>query len=102
MKDICYGCEVVQEYGTMRDIEETRFNIYCDACLIKGVDMTDSKQPTLYEIALVKSYAYCEEYNTATGRTEERNGARFLKEGFVDGFLAGFAHKIGGGHGDTL
>ena len=54
---------------------------------------------TLYDIALVKSYAYCEEYNTATGRTEERNGARFLKEGFVDGFLAGFAHKMGGGHG---
>ena len=57
---------------------------------------------TLYNIALVKAYDYCEEYNTATGRTEERNGARFLKEGFVDGFLAGFAHKIGGGHGDTL
>jgi len=54
---------------------------------------------TLYNIALVKSYAYCDEYNTATGRTEERNGARFLKEGYIDGFLAGVAHRMGGGHG---
>jgi hypothetical protein len=54
---------------------------------------------TLYDIALVKSYAYCEEYNIATGRVEERGGARLLKQGYIDGFLAGFAHKMGGGHG---
>jgi hypothetical protein len=71
MKDICYGCEVVQEYGTMRDIEETRFNIYCDACLIKGVDMTHSKQPTLYEIALVKSYSFTQEYNPVSGQVDK-------------------------------
>lgn len=52
---------------------------------------------TLYNIAAVKAFAYCEEYNTATGRTEERNGARFLKEGYIDGFLAGFAHRLTGG-----
>jgi RimJ/RimL family protein N-acetyltransferase len=61
--------------------------------------MTENDDITLYNIALVKSYAYIDEYNTATGRVEERNGARFLKEGYVDGFLAGFAHKMGGGHG---
>ena len=63
--------------------------------------MTDEEQYALIDIALVKSYAYCEEYNTATGRTEERNGARFLKEGFVDGFLAGVAFRMGGGHADS-
>lgn len=54
---------------------------------------------TLYTIAKVKSYAYCEEYNPYTGRTEQKKGYLLLKEGFVDGFLAGFAHKMGGGHG---
>ena len=57
---------------------------------------------TLYNIALVKAYNYCEEYNIATGRVEERGGARLLKEGYIDGFLAGFAHKMGGGDGNTL
>jgi RimJ/RimL family protein N-acetyltransferase len=61
-------------------------------------DVEEAKENahTIYNIALVKSYAYCDEYNTATGRTEERNGARFLKEGYVDGFLAGFTYKITG------
>jgi hypothetical protein len=52
----------------------------------------------IYDIALVKSYTYCEEYNIATGRVEERGGARLLKQGYIDGFLAGFAHKMGGGY----
>lgn len=47
-------------------------------------------------IAIVKSYAYVEEYNPSTGRTEEKYGARLLKEGYVDGFLAGFSHKLTG------
>lgn len=51
---------------------------------------------TLYDIALVKSYNYCEEYNKTTGRTEERYGARLLKEGYIDGFMAGFAYKFTG------
>ena len=55
-------------------------------------------QVTLYNIATVKAYAYIDEYNTATGRVEERNGARFLKQGYVDGFLAGIAHRLTGGN----
>jgi hypothetical protein len=62
--------------------------------------MTEPKKSTaLIDIALVKAYTYCEEYNTATGRVEERGGARLLKQGYVDGFLAGFAHRMVGGHG---
>lgn len=51
---------------------------------------------TLFTIAQVKSYAYCEEYNPYTGKTEPTQGASFLKQGYVDGFIAGFAHKLTG------
>jgi hypothetical protein len=56
------------------------------------------KQYALTEIALVKSYAYCEEYDSNSGKTREKHGARYLKEGFVDGFLAGVAFRMGGGN----
>lgn len=52
---------------------------------------------TLYTIASVKAYAYCEEYNPTTGRTEQVKGYLLLKEGYRDGFLAGFAHRFTGG-----
>lgn len=51
---------------------------------------------TIYNIALVKSYAYCDEYNPSTGKVELKTGHWFLKDGFVDGFMAGFAYKITG------
>ena len=54
----------------------------------------------LYTIATVKAYAYCEEYNPYTGKTEPTHGANFLKQGYVDGFLAGFEHKLTGGSHD--
>jgi hypothetical protein len=57
-----------------------------------------NKRHTLYNIASVKAYNYCEEYNIATGRVEERGGARLLKEGYMAGFLAGFAHRLTGGN----
>jgi len=33
MKDICYDCEKVQDYGTMTDIKDDKFDIFCDDCL---------------------------------------------------------------------
>tara|TARA_B100000287_G_scaffold44104_1_gene39684 strand:+ start:1225 stop:1368 length:144 start_codon:yes stop_codon:yes gene_type:complete len=39
-KDICYGCGVSQQYGTMKDMNEVDFDIYCDDCfdeIKKGV-----------------------------------------------------------------
>ena len=54
---------------------------------------------TLYKIASVKAYNYCEEYNPYTGTTQQKQGYLLLKEGYIAGFLAGFAHKMGGGHG---
>lgn len=52
---------------------------------------------TIYNIALVKSYAYCDEYNPSTGKVELKAGHWFLKDGYVDGFMAGFAYKFTGG-----
>lgn len=51
---------------------------------------------SLLNIALVKSYTYCEEYDTNSGQVKMKDGHRELKQGFVDGFLAGFAHRLGG------
>lgn len=31
--DICYKCSKIQEYGTMKDINEIDFDIYCDECI---------------------------------------------------------------------
>ena len=33
--DICSKCEGVQLYGTMKDINETDFDLICDDCLNK-------------------------------------------------------------------
>ena len=51
---------------------------------------------TLFNIASVKAFAYCEEYNPYTGKTEQKKGYLLLKEGYMAGFLAGFAHKLTG------
>lgn len=49
---------------------------------------------TLYDIARNKAYNYCEEYNPSTGRTEQKKGYLLLKEGYMAGFLEGFAHRL--------
>jgi hypothetical protein len=51
---------------------------------------------TIYEIAQTKAWNYCDEYNTNTGKVDQKIGYRFLKEGYIDGFLAGFVYKITG------
>jgi hypothetical protein len=60
--------------------------------------MTDKKDPslTLYGIAMTKAWNFGMEYNSATGREQERLGFDYLKEGYIQGFLAGFSHKFGG------
>jgi len=52
---------------------------------------------TLYTIASVKSYNYMMEYDPNSGIEVERLGANFLKQGYIDGFIAGFTHKLTGG-----
>ena len=58
-------------------------------------NMTDGGYSIL-NIALVKSYTYCEEYDTNSGKVVDKENAYALKQGFIDGFLAGFAHRLGG------
>jgi hypothetical protein len=55
---------------------------------------------TLYKIASVKAYNYCEEYNPYTGTTQQKQGYLLLKEGYIAGFLAGVAHRLTGGNDD--
>ena len=54
-------------------------------------------QYALIDIALVKSYAYMMDYDPNSGREVEKQGSSYLKQGFVDGFLAGVAFRMGGG-----
>jgi hypothetical protein len=51
---------------------------------------------TLYTIARVKSYNYTLEYDPNSGSEVEKLGANFLAQGYVDGFIAGFAYKLTG------
>jgi len=62
---------------------------------IRGIEQEDV---SLADIAIVKAHAYAQEYNTYTGRVEDKANYHALKQGYQDGFLAGFAHKMGGGH----
>lgn len=55
-------------------------------------------KPSLIDIAIVKSYAYIQEYNPYTGRTEDKMGHTYLKEGYIQGFLDGVAHRLTGGN----
>jgi len=60
--------------------------------------MTGNEDITLYNIALVKSYNYCQEYDTYSGREVEKVGSMYLKQGYIAGFLAGFTHRLTGGN----
>jgi hypothetical protein len=56
------------------------------------------KKFALMDIAMTKAWNFGMEYNSATGREQERAGFDYLKEGYIEGFLAGFSHKFGGGN----
>ena len=49
---------------------------------------------TLYDIAITKAHAYAQQYNPSTGRVEDKPNYHALKEGYVAGFLEGFAHRL--------
>jgi hypothetical protein len=48
----------------------------------------------LIDIAMVKSYVYCMEYDPNSGREVEKQGYHYLKQGYIDGFLDGVAHRF--------
>ena len=55
---------------------------------------------TIFNIAMVKAWNYVQEYNQYSGQVEEKQGGSYLREGYIDGFLAGFTHKLVGGDGN--
>jgi hypothetical protein len=57
--------------------------------------VNEDPSPTVLDIAMVKAWNFCMEYDKVSGREVERTGAVFLKEGYIEGFLAGFSHKFG-------
>jgi|GEM_PF-2460241 len=48
MTDICYDCGRVQSYGTMKDINEDDFDIFCDECYDKK--MLNKTNKTMNEL----------------------------------------------------
>jgi hypothetical protein len=63
---------------------------------VNGDPYDDEPTTTILDIAMVKAWNFCMEYDPTSGREVERTGYVFLKEGYIEGFLAGFAHKFGG------
>ena len=51
---------------------------------------------SLLEIAMVKAWNYAHEYDPVSGREVEKHGFYELRDGYIQGFLAGFAYRITG------
>jgi hypothetical protein len=49
---------------------------------------------TLEDIAITKAHAFAQEYNTHTGRVEDKPNYHALKEGYMAGFLEGFSYRL--------
>jgi hypothetical protein len=59
-------------------------------------DAVKRQDITIYTIASVKGHLFAQEYNPASGKVEDRHFYHALKQGYVEGFLAGFEHKLTG------
>ena len=51
---------------------------------------------SLVQIAMTKAWNYAHEYDPVSGREVEKQGFHDLRDGYIAGFLDGFAHKFGG------
>ena len=49
---------------------------------------------TLEDIAINKAHAYAQEYDGNTGGLRDKPNYHALKEGYMAGFLEGFAHRL--------
>lgn len=56
--DVCYGCGVTQPYGTMEDVNENDFDIFCNDCHPnKKVDILEENTETkLLYLAIHQMY----------------------------------------------
>ncbi len=62
---------------------------------IRGIEQVDV---SLADIAIVKGHNYAHEYNPSTGKATMKSNYGEIKKAYQDGFLAGFAFRMGGGH----
>lgn len=51
-------------------------------------------ETTLEDIAINKAHAYAQEYDRNTGEVRDKPNYHALKEGYLVGFLEGFAHRL--------
>jgi hypothetical protein len=55
---------------------------------------------SLDSIARTKAHAFAQEYNPYTGQVEDKANYHALRDGYINGFLAGFKHRLTGGSDD--
>ena len=56
----------------------------------------DDTEGNIMGLAIIKAHIFSQEYNPSTGRAEDKPNYHALKEGYTEGFLAGFTYKITG------
>ena len=55
---------------------------------------TDPNKVSVLDIAMVKAHIFAMEYDPISGREVEKAGYHFIRDGYIEGFLAGVAHKF--------
>jgi hypothetical protein len=58
------------------------------------IEMMSEGEITLYSIAMTKAHAYAQEYDPTSGTVKDKTNYYALKEGYMAGFLEGFAHRL--------
>ena len=65
--DICYTCGAVQEYGTMKEINEVDFDILCDKCSKNNNSEDDENRYNL-----IKQRVDREDYKIGWNKKEDK------------------------------
>jgi len=58
--------------------------------------VSEQEYSNLTGLAIVKAHIFSQQYNPSTGQAEDRPNYHALKEGYTQGFLAGFTYKLTG------
>jgi hypothetical protein len=74
----------------MSEPREPRFEDDFDV----DTDPPEQYTTTLYDIASTKAWNYTLEYSPSTGMVSPKHNSAELKEGYIAGFLEGFAHRL--------
>ena len=77
------------------------FTLGVDMGKLKATLEMEEKDPfgypdgfNLVQIAMIKAWNYAMEYDPVSGREVEKDGFHYLRNGFIQGFMAGFTHKF--------